>query len=73
MLFWNHSKTNGSAFARVAEHDAAILEAKGKIVALEAVNEATDKALTELEDASERIHSMRDGLQARIHELQDSL
>lgn len=65
--------SKGSAFIRVAEHEAAILEAKGKLIALEAANKATSTALDEIEAGAAKIHSVRDNLQARIAKVQATL
>lgn len=58
--------TKGSAFARVAEHDAAITDAKGKVIALRAVQDVHDKAVSELENAAAEAHQLRDELDKRL-------
>jgi hypothetical protein len=63
----------GSAFARVALHDMAVLEAKGKIVALDAANAAANAALSFLEAEAGRVHAAQDAISARKAKLEELL
>jgi hypothetical protein len=48
--------TKGSAFVKLAEREAQVLEAKGKIIALEAAHKAEHVILDELQQAAEAVH-----------------
>lgn len=59
----------GSAFARHAVHEAEVLEAKGKILALDAVNALAHAALDELTKEAARVHAAQDAIAAKRAEL----
>jgi hypothetical protein len=63
----------GSAFVRVAEHEALLLEAKGKVIALQAAEKVADEALNELASATSAIHSGRDRIASRIAAINSAL
>lgn len=63
----------GSAFARVALHDMAVLEAKGKIVALDAANKVAHEAYDFLELEAARVHAAQDSIEARQAKLSSLL
>lgn len=65
--------TEGSAFARVAAHEAKVLEANGAIIALKAAEKVSNVALDELEAAAAEVHKGRDAIQSRIESLGKSL
>lgn len=66
-------KTDGSAFAKAAIHDAQVLEAKGKIAALDAKQELDEKIVTALEDEVTRIHEAREYLRDRVEKVLSDL
>lgn len=71
--FTGSAKTEGSAFFKVAAHDAKLAEAKGAIIALRASETVANAVLGELEDAAEKVHAGRDAIQARLNKLTTSL
>jgi hypothetical protein len=55
----------GSAFARHAVHEAELLEAQGKILALDTVNKVADAALDALKAEVARVHAAQNELAAK--------
>lgn len=55
----------GSAFVRVALHEAEVLEAKGKVIALDAANAVAQTALDLLASEAARVHKAQDEIAAR--------
>jgi hypothetical protein len=47
----------GSAFVKIAEREVQILEAKGKVIAIEAAHKAEHAVLDELQKAAEAVHN----------------
>ncbi len=66
-------KAEGSAFFKVAAHEAKLTEAKGAIIALRAAETVSNSVLGELENAAERVHAGRDAIQTRLNALDKSL
>jgi len=64
--FGSNIENKGSAFVRAAEHEAKILEAKGKVVALKAAETVANAALDELEKLAAEVHAGRDAIQSRL-------
>lgn len=75
---WNKVRSanlagKGSAFARVATHDAAITEAKGKIIALDAANKAHASAIYALEVSASKVHGVQSSIKSRLSALSSAL
>jgi hypothetical protein len=73
MKLFNRIEEKGAAFARVATHDAEVLEAKGKVAALKLAEKAHHAVLAELEAAAAEVHSGRDAIRKRLDALTASL
>lgn len=59
-------KGGGSAFAQLAQHEAAVLEQKGKLIALDAAHAAKEAVLTEIEKGIDAAHQRSAEIAARI-------
>jgi hypothetical protein len=66
-------KAEGSAFFKVAAHEAKLVEAKGAIIALVAAETVSNSVLGELEQSAAKVHAGRDAIQSRLNALDKSL
>lgn len=55
----------GSAFVAVALNDARLIEAKGRLIALETTHKVQNDIIAEYEKAAEAVHAEKDRVEAR--------
>jgi len=60
------AKADGSAFVKLAEADSSELEAKGRIVALDAAHSVKTEVVDFLEKEVDRVHATADVLNTRF-------
>lgn len=63
------AESKGSAFARIAEHEAQVLAHKGKLVAINAATKAAQSAIDELEQLTNEAHKGLDKVAERLRNL----
>lgn len=65
----NGAKAEGSAFAKIALADVKALEAKGRIVAIDAAHEAKRVVIEEFQAEAVRVHAEADAIAAEFEKL----
>lgn len=70
---WANVRAKGSVFVKIAEADALALEAKGRIIAVDAANTAKNDLAAFYEKEAARVHAASDAVKARFNSVLSTL
>jgi hypothetical protein len=65
--------SKGSVFVKIAEADALVLEAKGRIIAVDAANAAKNYLAATFEKEVERVHADSEAVKQRFNDVLSNL